>query len=154
MFPVQDDTFEVSVFGTGFGECVLVHIGNNDWMVVDACLDPNTKTPCVLEYFTSIDIDPAKAIKLVIATHWDTDHVEGLAEILRVSEESEFVMSKALKNKDFQRFVFAMPYIPGVPKTSTKEFLEIFKICAESGQKNFRAYHSSFRKSNFDKRCD
>ncbi|MDA2918905.1 hypothetical protein MYX76_05325 [Desulfobacterota bacterium AH_259_B03_O07] len=135
MFPVQDDTFEVSVFGTGFGECVLVHIGNNDWIVVDACLDPSTKTPCVLEYFSSIGVDPAKAIKLVIATHWDTDHVEGLAEILRVSEESEFVMSKALKNEDFRRFVFAMPDIPGVPKTSTKEFFEIFKICAERAAK-------------------
>jgi len=136
MLPVQDDTFEVSVFGTGFGECVLVHLGNNDWMVVDSCLDPGTKTPCVLEYFASIGVDPTKAIKLVVATHWDTDHVEGLAEIFLLSEESEFVMSKALKNDDFNRFVFAMPNIPGVPKTSTSEFLEIFNICEARAQQN------------------
>ena len=127
----KDDTFELSVFGTGFGECLLIHIGNNDWIVVDSCLNPKTKTPSVFEYFTSINIDPTKAIKLVIATHWDSDHVEGLAEIFRLAPKSQFVMSKAFKNEDFYRFVYGSVNVEGIPKKSTKEFSEIFDICKE-----------------------
>lgn len=132
MYPLENDIFEVSVFGTGFGECVLVHIGNNDWIVIDSCLDPDTGIPCILQYLSSINIDPAKAIKHVVATHWDTDHIEGLAEIVRASPMSRFWISKALKNTDYIRLIYGIPSnIKGVPKTSNKEFLEISEICME-----------------------
>lgn len=37
--PVADE-LEVSVFGPGVGESVVVHLGHGDWMVVDSCLNP------------------------------------------------------------------------------------------------------------------
>ncbi|PXF57856.1 MAG: hypothetical protein C4B58_08625 [Deltaproteobacteria bacterium] len=33
------DELEISLFGPGRGECVVAHLGNNDWLVVDSCLD-------------------------------------------------------------------------------------------------------------------
>ena len=30
---------EVSTFGPGFGESIVVHAGNNEWVIVDLCID-------------------------------------------------------------------------------------------------------------------
>ena len=41
--PPRTDELEVSLFGPGVGECVIVHLGAGEWMVVDSCLDPATR---------------------------------------------------------------------------------------------------------------
>jgi hypothetical protein len=33
------DEIDVIVVGPGFGESILVHIGDGDWIIVDSCLD-------------------------------------------------------------------------------------------------------------------
>lgn len=134
MCAFQNDLFQVVVFGTGFGECTLVHIGNNEWIVVDSCLDPITKTPCALNYLAELSVKPAESIRLVVATHWDSDHIEGLKEIISASPKSEFVMSKALQKNEFLLFIFALPEIEGLPQKATKEFSEIFEFYRERKQ--------------------
>ena len=99
MCPLQNDIFQVVVFGTGFGECTLVHIGNNDWIVIDSCLDPQNKAPCALNYLDSLRIPHSDAIKFVVATHWDTDHIEGLGDIFLSSPQSEFCSFKGPQKK-------------------------------------------------------
>lgn len=66
-----------------------------------------------------------------MATHWDLDHIEGLAEIFSVSTNSEFVMSKAFTSKEFLLFIYALPDIDGLPQKTTQEFQRIFELCAE-----------------------
>ncbi len=36
---------EITLIGTGggYGESIVVHVGNNEWIVVDSCQDPFTK---------------------------------------------------------------------------------------------------------------
>lgn len=62
---------------------------------MDACRRRG-KPPAALEWLEGLGVDVAKAVKLVVATHWHDDHVKGLAETLRACEGAAFVCSSAL----------------------------------------------------------
>ncbi len=36
------DIIEVSIFGPGKGEPILVHLGRNEWIIVDSCINART----------------------------------------------------------------------------------------------------------------
>ncbi len=93
------DEVELSAFGPGYGECVLVHLGQGDWMIVDSCVGANDAIP-VLDYLRSLGVDPAAAVKLVVATHWHDDHVRGISEIVRVCDQARFACSGVLSAKE------------------------------------------------------
>src|SRR5207245_4671337 len=44
------DEIELSIFGPGFGECLLVHLGDADWMMVDSCMDQRHRQQPALTY--------------------------------------------------------------------------------------------------------
>lgn len=46
--PPKADELEVSVFGPGIGECVVVHAGAGEWMIVDSCVDRSSGLPVAL----------------------------------------------------------------------------------------------------------
>jgi len=102
------DQIEVSLFGPGFGECSLIHLGGGKWVVIDSCIDSRHGSPSALVYLHSLGIDPAKAIQLVIATHWHADHIKGLAEVLRVCPDAMFCSSSAYTANEFLASV--LPY--------------------------------------------
>jgi beta-lactamase superfamily II metal-dependent hydrolase len=95
------DELEVTVFGPGYGESVVVHLGQDRWIVIDSCIDSHSERPAVLAYFERIGVDPAGAVKLVIATHWHDDHVGGLSELLGACDEAEFACAAPLANPQF-----------------------------------------------------
>ncbi|HTC90724.1 MAG TPA: MBL fold metallo-hydrolase, partial [Bryobacteraceae bacterium] len=121
---------EISVFGPGIGECVVVHIGDGDWIVVDSCIDRKSRRPAALDYLESIQVDIASRIKLVVATHWHDDHIQGLGEILRVAESAKFANSAAYTLQDLARLVELGTKAPR-QSSATKEFGSIIKILVQ-----------------------
>lgn len=99
--PPQHDEVEVSVFGPGYGECIVVHVGDGDWIVVDSCIRADTREAVAINYLSRIGVDPSQAVKLVVATHWHDDHVRGLAETVRACHNATFVCSDALNTREF-----------------------------------------------------
>lgn len=99
--PPGPEELEVSVFGPGYGECVLIHVGYGVWLVVDSCIDPKTNRSAPLGYLESIGFDPASAIDLVVASHWHADHVRGLHELYSVASAAKFSCSSVLAGKEF-----------------------------------------------------
>ena len=91
--PPADDELEVSVFGPGVGESIVVHLGHGDWMVVDSCLNPRTRHPAALEYLGTIGVDVGRAVKLLVLTHWHDDHVRGAGKILEQAHAAQVVCS-------------------------------------------------------------
>src|SRR6187399_53781 len=69
-----DSDIEVSIFGPGFGECIIVHIGGGRWIVIDSCVDRSRGIPACLGYFQDIGVDPL-TVELILVTHWHDDHV-------------------------------------------------------------------------------
>lgn len=96
---------EICLFGMGFGESILIHLGNNNWAIIDSFLHPKTTKPIALEYLESISVDIASCVKIVIATHWHDDHIKGMAEIVSKTPNARFVFSQVMQNDKFKKFV-------------------------------------------------
>ena len=95
----RSELLEVSVFGPGVGECILLHVGSGQWVVVDSCLGDSGE-PVALEYLHALGVSPS-AISHIVATHWHDDHIRGLAEVLSAAPNAEFVCSQALRIEEF-----------------------------------------------------
>lgn len=126
--PPEQDEIEVSLFGPGYGESVLLHIGSNKWIIVDSCIDPATESPAPLSYLRRINVAPEIAVKQIIATHWHDDHIRGLATTLRECKSSEFICSAAQTSKEFFTLVCAYGTRSMMDSTGVEEFYEILKI--------------------------
>lgn len=97
--PSAIDDIELHVFGPGYGEGLLIHVGQGDWIVVDSCVDTSGQ-PAALKWLRRVGVNPATAVKLLVATHWHDDHVRGLAEIFRACPAAEFVCSGAMSSPE------------------------------------------------------
>lgn len=101
----QPEEIEIIVFGPGYGECICLHIGSGQWMVVDSCSVSGRYNPIALQYFERLGLDPAEAVKLIVITHWHDDHCKGLATLLKACPSADFFISDAIAHKEFLTFV-------------------------------------------------
>lgn len=95
------DVVEVSIFGPGKGESILVHLGNGDWIVVDSCINQKDDTHPVLDYLDRIGVDVANQLRLVIGTHAHDDHIAGLSRVYLRASAAQFVASSAVTREEF-----------------------------------------------------
>ncbi|MFO0659794.1 MAG: MBL fold metallo-hydrolase [Polyangiaceae bacterium] len=99
--PPASNEVEVSVFGVGVGECVVVHLGEGEWVIVDSCVEPGNKRPIALRYLESIGVEVASAVKLIVVTHWHDDHMRGASELVAAAPGAKIVCSAALRREEF-----------------------------------------------------
>lgn len=104
--PNQEE-FEVTLLGPGYGESIVLHLGGGRWVIVDSCIGRGGQ-PRALEYLDSIGVNPTKAVDLVVATHWHDDHIRGMAKIVEVCNEADFCCAGVLCNKEFLAVVSAL----------------------------------------------
>jgi len=97
---------ELSIFGNSFGESILIHLGNNEWIIVDSFVDYLNKRAVALNYLDKIKVDYS-AVKAIVATHWHDDHIRGLSEVMVNCKNAVFICSAAIKAADFQEFIFS-----------------------------------------------
>jgi len=123
------------VFGPGFGEAVLVHVGQGDWLAVDSCVAPGDETPYSLTYLERIGVEPEEHVKLIVASHWDDDHIRGLCTLIRRCRKSRFSLSSAYTTKDFLSILRA--YEPGsmVRRSGVREFWDIYEYLLREKKK-------------------
>lgn len=86
---------EVTIFGPGTGECVLIHFGNGKWFVIDSFINSVTKMPVALEYLNELGVSSTSVIG-VLATHWHSDHIKGLDVILEHCQNATLYLTEAL----------------------------------------------------------
>jgi len=100
---------------------------------VDSCIDSTTGSSVPLSYLTAIGVDPARAVELVVASHWHDDHVRGLSEVVKVCRNAAFVCANVLTQQEFYRYVER--YAAGnlaVIGTGVGEFQRVHQILADS----------------------
>jgi hypothetical protein len=131
--PPSADEIEISLFGPGYGESVVIHIGNNQWILVDSCMNPHTRKPAALSYLGDLKINAGQAVRLIVTTHWHDDHIRGLSATLRECISARLVISGALGKEDFWNLVASYSEIP---EPGVSEFVEIFKILEERKASN------------------
>lgn len=122
---------EVSVFGPGFGECVLVHLGGGDWMVVDSCVAPDGQ-PAALSYLKSIGVDPS-CVRVILASHFHKDHIAGMERLVSTCSTARFYCSAALSFPDAQALIALYGGDP--PRVAgAREFSRVLKVLDDAGR--------------------
>lgn len=85
------DELEVTLIGAGSnaGESIVVHLADNKWMVIDSCKSDGVVLPLYYLRKKEVDLDD---VIFVVCTHWHSDHVRGLAEIIDCCHQAKLVL--------------------------------------------------------------
>jgi Metallo-beta-lactamase superfamily len=81
--PPRPEELELTLFGPGYGESIVLHIPGLGWGIVDSCSwRPPGQSPKTLplEYLRLLSVE---SLVFIILTHPHEDHYRGMAEILR-----------------------------------------------------------------------
>jgi hypothetical protein len=99
--PPAPDVVEVSIFGPGKGECILVHLGHGKWIVVDSCVDQQDNSIPVIEYLKHLNVSIESDVLMILGTHAHDDHIAGISRVLNECTSAFFGCSSALIGEDF-----------------------------------------------------
>ncbi|SEL97101.1 Metal-dependent hydrolase, beta-lactamase superfamily II [Butyrivibrio sp. ob235] len=115
---------EIIVFGKGYGEAILVRV-NEKWIVIDSFIEHKSMQPIALKYFSDKGYD-IEDIVGVICSHWDTDHVKGISEIIEQHSDGLSVcLPIAYNDTRFTEYVlFNADETIGI----TSEFLKVLRL--------------------------
>ena len=133
--PPGSNEFELTLFGPGYGESVVLHVGAGIWVIVDSCIDAQG-TPRALRYVRGLGLDPAQAVKLVVATHWHDDHIRGMARLIEACDKAKFCCAAALCQEEFLSAIGALERRHlSVTGSGARELHDVFTRLAKAGSK-------------------
>ena len=124
--PPADNIAEISLFGPGVGECIVLHLGEGRWFIIDSCLNPNTKEPVALEYLISLNVDVSSKVDGILITHWHKDHIAGVSKLLEVCVNARLFCSNALMSRE--AFYIAGLYKKDIFSDTDKEIREFGQV--------------------------
>lgn len=127
----QPDEIEISVFGPGYGESIVIHVGKGNWFVVDCCMDKSTQTPKPILYLESLGVNPAEKVKFIAATHWHDDHVAGLSKMLEICSSAVFCCPVSLTSREFLALSELYKDAPVGQKPGTEELRRSIEIATK-----------------------
>jgi hypothetical protein len=120
------------LIGPGYGESIIVHLGDGEWIIVDSCLqrlDQGNPQSAAVAYLREIGVDPNRQVSRVVATHWHDDHIGGLAKVIDDCASAEFCCAMALREPEF--LGFAAVYAEADPSPvarSTREIIDVLEL--------------------------
>ena len=141
--PPPDDEIEVSLFGPGYGECALIHVGDQRWVVVDSCLDPDGQ-PAALSYLNQLGSDPADSVCLIVTTHWHDDHIRGMAQVVETCANANFCCANAFTQREFLSAVGALESRPATPEGSGVR--ELFNVLDSLNSRSVTPLYASLNR--------
>lgn len=142
----SDEEFEITVLGTGggYGESIVIHLGSGDWMIIDSCKSPYSTLALPIEYLRKIGVDTNTQVKIILCTHFDDDHIQGMASIVRECHQAKWFVSIVLDQKKFLRLV-GLEHTKAQKlgsSSSTTEFHNCLEILQSRGAKPLFHYAS------------
>lgn len=115
---------EISIFGSGFGECLAVHVPGGKWLIVDSCRNDDGQ-PAALAYLDQIGVSAVNDVRVVLASHWHVDHVDGIASVVGRCESAEAVISGALHSRELFAYAGAAHYLGEAVPAAIRELREL-----------------------------
>ena len=130
---------EISLIGPGYGESIIIHIGDGEWIIVDSCIqqlytDQGGARSAAVSYLVDIGVDLSQ-VSRVVATHWHDDHIGGLSQIVNECAYAEFCCAMALREPEF--LGFASVYAEADPSPiarSTREIINVLELLESRGK--------------------
>jgi len=145
-----DNELEISIFGAGLGECIVVHLGEGRWMVVDSCLNPTTRQPVALAYLRSLGLKVERDVIAVVVTHWHDDHTRGASAVLDACKSAEFWCSSAFNKQEFFEVVASAGQIvlEAHAGSGADEISRIFEVLRSRRSNGGRTVSPEYAKAN------
>jgi beta-lactamase superfamily II metal-dependent hydrolase len=103
-------------------------------VLVDSCVNPETGEPAALSYLNSIGVNPGESVCLVLVTHWDDDHIGGVARVVEACEHATVACSLALDRQDIFQFVIQQSQGQGGVGSGLDELRTILRQCRSTGR--------------------
>lgn len=127
----DDDELEISLFGPGLGESVVIHVGGGEWTIVDSCRNPATGRPVAVEYLERLDVDCASAVSTLVVTHWDSDHIRGIGDVAAACPQATVWCTSAIDNAEFDVLLDTEDDHPGATAGRLRELAHLRRACKE-----------------------
>jgi len=133
---------EITLFGSGYGESIVIHIGNGKWIIVDSLINRDANQPASLKYLEDIGIDISLQVISVIVTHWHDDHIRGISEIANKCPSAKFFISSALMTlqniNKFKTLILDSPasrlaHLNADSTSGVSEFRKLLDVLREAG---------------------
>lgn len=129
--PPSTNEFEVSIFGPGKGECIVLHLGGGHWAVIDSCVDQQSRRPVALAYLENLGVNVAENVRLIVATHAHDDHFAGIGSVVEACTSAVFVCSAAATAEEFLALVeLDQEAIGSLRLSAYREYSRIFEHIA------------------------
>lgn len=103
MIPKPDE-IEITVFGPGYGECIVIHLGSGKWAIIDSCLDDSYE-PASISYLKDLGVQIQDAVVSVSASHWHDDHIKGLTKTIEACPNARLSLGAVLRHAEFLAFL-------------------------------------------------
>ena len=119
------------MIGPGYGESIIIHLGDGEWMIVDSCIqkvDEGGSQSAPIAYLQELGVDPSQ-VSRVVATHWHDDHIGGLSQVIKKCISADFCCAMALRESEF--LGFASVYAEADPSPiarSTREIIDVLEL--------------------------
>jgi hypothetical protein len=126
----QADEVEVSLLGPGTGEAVVLHLGDNDWVVVDSCIHRDTRENAVVEYLDLLGVEPGD-VRVLIASHAHDDHITDFATLVETYPDALVACSMATTSEEFFALLEQDVHFLELRHSVYKEFNRIFDLMRE-----------------------
>lgn len=113
----QLDEIEVTLFGRGVGESLVVHLPGGDWLIIDS-FEAGRK-PVAMRYLESINVKQEQ-VKVLVVTHFDKDHYGGIDKLHDRYRGARLMVTDALSGEKFANLFsdkVAQPVLGGLPGT-------------------------------------
>lgn len=130
--PPSTNELEISIFGSGVGESLAIHIGGGYWILVDSCYFPRTVLPASLKYLYDLKVDVENSVLLVVASHWHRDHIRGMDVILEQCKHAQFAVTGAI-NGEFADLV-KLYEKSSLPQSATSDISKVFAVLEKHKQ--------------------
>jgi len=87
----------IILLGNGVGESCLIGLNQSDWAVVDSfCLSDGT--PAAIQWLRDNGY-PLESVKIIILSHWHTDHIKGADVLAESSLNAEILIPQSFTSK-------------------------------------------------------
>ena len=118
---------EVSLFGgQKQGESIVVHLGDDNWMIVDSFRGIKSKTPIALDYLNSIGVAYDK-VKVIVLTHYHRDHSKGIVDIASACSNAEVWIPSVFDGASFLVLMKKLVRIKNTKFNPLLDLNELFK---------------------------
>ena len=126
----ESDELEITTLGPGKskGESIVVHLQGDDWIIIDSCIAGDEILP--LYYLRSLGVT-FDHVKMLICTHWHTDHINGMPQILEMCPNAQLYMASVGSFKGYLNVALKLAGIDTLDSSVWKKLDACLEVLAK-----------------------